>query len=88
VLNTTRVEEKNFSLAGKNLENCVVPAFETSTPVTADFLREHHVAIIAEIVPPEKEQEAIPGGTVSLIEDDLVKVGEGKAHWRIWKVEP
>jgi hypothetical protein len=88
VLNKTRVEEKNFSLTGKNLENCVVPAFETSTPLTADFLREHHVAIIAEIVPPEEEQEATPGGRVSLIEDDLVRVGEGKAHWRIWKVEP
>jgi hypothetical protein len=87
VLNETKLEEKNFALAGKGLRICVVPGFEAPAAVTADFLRQHGVGFVAEIVPPHEEHadaHAAPG--TSLVWEEVVETGEGHVRWRLWKV--
>lgn len=88
VLNATKVEEKNLALAGKGLRNCVVPGFEVPSPLTAEFLREHNVGIVVEIVPQHALDDGFQRpGLMSLVEDDQVKTGENSVRWRVWKVK-
>ena len=86
-MNATGLEEKNYPLAGKKLGNCVVPAFEISGPVTTKLLTEHSVDYIAEIVPDEIETPTAGLPSVTLVKSELVKSGESKVRWRVWKVE-
>ena len=88
VMNYTQLEEKNFALAGKGLRNCVVPAFEIPSPITREFLQQHHVDFVAEIVPHHEDTLAHPAiAGMSLMSDQLVKSGEDNVQWRVWRVE-
>jgi hypothetical protein len=88
VMNYTKLEEQNFSLAGKGLGNRVVPAFEVSSPLTREFLQQHNVDFVAEIVSESKEAPAPPlPGSMSLVSTQVVKSGENSVHWRVWRVK-
>ena len=87
VLNATGLEEKNYPLAGMSLDNCVVPAFEISGPLTANFLVENGVDYIAEITPEQGETRLANIPLVTLVKSEMVKTGETKVRWRVWKVE-
>jgi hypothetical protein len=86
VLNATGLEEKNYPLTGMSLGNCVVPAFEISGPLTANFLAENGVDYIAEIIPEQRETRIANIPSVTLVKSELVKNGETKVRWRVWKV--
>jgi hypothetical protein len=88
VMNYTKLEEKNFSLAGKGLRNRVVPGFEVPSPLTWEFLQQQHINFLAEIVSENTEAPAPPApGAMSLVSTPVVKSGEDSVRWRVWKVE-
>jgi len=87
VLNATGLEETNYPLTGMSLGNCVVPAFEISGPLTANFLVENGVDYIAEIIPEQGETRMANIPSVTLVKSEVVKTGETKVRWRVWKVE-
>lgn len=88
VINYTRLDEKNFALAGSGLRNWVVPAFEVPSTLSPDFLRQHNSCFLAEIVSEnEPAPSQIAPDALSLQSATAVKSGESNIRWRVWKVE-
>jgi hypothetical protein len=89
VMNATKQEERNFSLAGAALSNCVVTGFEVPPELTSQFLRENNVGYIAEIVPKNAnglDQSRLP--ELELLRDEVIKADQYSVRWRIWAVKP
>ena len=89
IVNATKQEERNFSLAGATLSNCVVPGFETPADLTPQFLRENNVDYIAEIVPKNTngfDPSRFP--QLKLLRDEVIKADQYSIRWRIWALKP
>ena len=88
VLNASGIEEKNFSLAGKQLTNRVIASFEAPAELTPESLHASQADYLAEIVPGGKYSEfSLTSSGATVMDDELVPTGEDKIRWRIWKVE-
>ena len=88
VLNASGIEEKNFSLAGKQLTNRVIASFEAPAELTPESLHVSQADYLAEIVPGGKYSEfSLTSSGATVMDDELVPTGEDKIRWRIWKVE-
>jgi hypothetical protein len=85
VLNETGNNERNFSLAGARLRNCVVPAFEAPKSLDAQFVRENNISYVAEIVPANGEGLVFP--QFELLRDQVINADEYTVRWRIWQVK-
>jgi hypothetical protein len=85
VLNETGNNERNFSLAGARLRNCVVPAFEAPKSLDAQFVRENNISYVAEIVPANGEGFVFP--QFELLRDQVINADEYTVRWRIWQVK-
>jgi hypothetical protein len=86
ILNATKEEDRNFSLAGATLRNCVIPGFEAPPDLTPQFLRENNVGYIAEVVLENGPELHFPQSV--LLRDQVIKADEYGLRWRIWAVKP
>jgi len=88
-MNATKQEERNFSLAGAALSNCVVPGFEVPPELTSQFLRENNVGYIAEIVPNSTNPpNPLYLPHFVLLGDQVIRSDEYSVRWRIWALKP
>jgi hypothetical protein len=85
ILNETKTEERNFSLAGAELRNCVIPGFEAPADLSSQFLRENNIGYIAEVVPDNGQGSQFQ--QFALIRDQVIKADEYSLRWRIWRVK-
>lgn len=83
-------ETLNFSLAGRDLTNRVIPSWERPPLLTAGFLRSRHVDYIVEKLLSQKDGTVVdkrpPVDGLEIYFRGSVKEGDTVAEWRIWSV--
>jgi hypothetical protein len=82
VVNATGGKDKNFALAGRQLNNRVIASFEA--PPTAESL--HGPEYVVETVPGVYPETSLVRPGAVLVDDEWVSTGEEKVRWRVWKV--
>jgi hypothetical protein len=88
VLNASGLEEKNFPLEGRQLTNYVIPTFELPADLTSLWLQSHRAEYIVDIVPGERYSDAtLLDCGAKLIDDELVRSGQARVRWRIWRTQ-
>jgi hypothetical protein len=87
VLNASGISEKNFQMAGERLTNRVIADFEAPPELNVNSLRASTADYVVEVVPGGKYPTAsLANSGATVIDDELIPMGEDKIRWRIWKV--